>query len=1201
MNRENRIIRLATCACVIGGLALSLAANAQTPTLKLRYGFDDPYTGTSYTTPSDTSTGGANVNLYMFNGTGVATDYHGATNSGVAGAITHSGAMCFTNQTRSGATGPIAVTTNAALGFGQVSTFTVTMWFKQLAAWNSTDNYGGRLFVMGQNESGFNDEGSIADSMGCKYQAANQLYFSIGTAAYSLNITPPNGLPTNTWLFLAITYDGTTLNAYMGSDTSVSTLVASNVVSGQSVNFGSSGIVVIGNRANRARSLDSWIDDFRFYTGAGSAAFVENLRSTAAGSPPTVTGVYPDGLALQEGGVNNLTFTAASPASYTITNVQVLLNGADVSSSVTLTGSASSKNGSCPLQQNQIYTVLIKALDQNGSLGTYSGTIDTFSPTNFTFEAEDYDYTANGVGGQFIDNPTYTSTPQANSYFGLLGSEGIDYHEVTPQQAVSTYRYPDLPSTVGIVGELQRQLILNAQASDPNVVDHVMGYWNSGKWENYTRTYPTGKFNLYGRMAAGEAASAVISLVTSGQGTANQTTTNVGTLAATGSSYNSYLWVPLRDSVGNLAVLDFSSGGVRTVRATSGSGFNANFYMLVPVNTNLPTISNVYPDGTELNQPTNRFSFTAKSAFGINSGSIQVTLSATNPAMQFSSNVTSQLVISGSATSWNVSYSGLMSNTVYSATISVTDINGNVVTTTITFDTYSPAFVWEAEEFDYNGGQFIDNPAYTATSEANSYYGDTGTVGIDENGASGVGVSSACYRPSDLVATPITTDVTRQRFITAGVPDHIVGNTTAGQWMNYTKTFPAGTYNVYVRASVNGTSSLVLDELTAGQGTQTQGVTPLGTFSFSGAGWPIFQYVPLVDSFGNVAKVTFTGSATTLRLTLTSIANLNFFMLVPARTDMPRIDNVYPDGSMHLQKTNTFAFTASSPQAGIATNNIQLTVNGANVSASLVFSGSAASWTVSYPGLTPNTNYTAVITVKDGNGKQATTTIYFDTFSSANFTWQATDYDFNGGQFIDNPVPTSTSAANSYFGQSGSDEIDYDYATTVTGELYPYRANDYLGTQVCGDTALPAYITAQRLDATVQPYCIAWWQTNAWMNYTHTYPTGRYYVYGRFAGTTAGLGYTNEFDEVTAGVGTQNQTRLKLGDFGTIGAGPTIWQWVPLMSNSQPAVLSLSGLNTLQVTNTTGNNNADFFMLVPVPSAARVLMATTYRRAILLK
>src|SRR5208282_6935846 len=79
-----------------------------------------------------------------------------------------------------------------------------------------------------------------------------------------------------------------------------------------------------------------------------------------------------------------------------------------------------------------------------------------------------------------------------------------------------------------------------------------------------------------------------------------------------------------------------------------------------------------------------------------------------------------------------------------------------------------------------------------------------------------------------------------------------------------------------------------------------------------------------------------------------------------------------------------------------------ITLNGV-LAANLVFNGTTNNWNVSCPSLLPNTLYTAVITVTDANGNVVTTTNSFDTFSAASYTWEAEDFDYTGGHFIDNP------------------------------------------------------------------------------------------------------------------------------------------------------------------------------------------------------
>ncbi len=76
-------------------------------------------------------------------------------------------------------------------------------------------------------------------------------------------------------------------------------------------------------------------------------------------------------------------------------------------------------------------------------------------------------------------------------------------------------------------------------------------------------------------------------LVTSGQGTTNQTTQLLGAFAdPNANGFQSWHWVPLSDTNGNPVAV--SLGGVETLKVTAPSGsatgsLNAHFYMFVPV------------------------------------------------------------------------------------------------------------------------------------------------------------------------------------------------------------------------------------------------------------------------------------------------------------------------------------------------------------------------------------------------------------------------------------------------------------------------------------------------------------------------------------------------------------------------------------------------------------------------------------------
>ncbi|HVM50662.1 MAG TPA: family 16 glycosylhydrolase [Candidatus Acidoferrum sp.] len=244
------------------------------PALRLRLPLTDP-PGTT-TTPSDTSGGGAQVTLQMMDGTGAPADFHGPPGSGVAGYNNGSRALDFscngTNQP--GIPGPVAATTDANLGFGTVTNFIVSCWFRQNALMASGANIGPRVFLLG---GGAPADTGDPDSIGLKFQTAGQLYFQLGAVTLPFSIN----LQTNSPVFVAGVYDGSTLSIYQGTDGAVATLTT-NIPVSASISFGASGSLCLGNRQDRQRSFDGWLNDFRFYTGASDATFVENVRLLAA-------------------------------------------------------------------------------------------------------------------------------------------------------------------------------------------------------------------------------------------------------------------------------------------------------------------------------------------------------------------------------------------------------------------------------------------------------------------------------------------------------------------------------------------------------------------------------------------------------------------------------------------------------------------------------------------------------------------------------------------------------------------------------------------------------------------------------------------------------------------------------------------------------------------------------------------------------
>src|SRR5581483_8039105 len=151
----------------------------------------------------------------------------------------------------------------------------------------------------------------------------------------------------------------------------------------------------------------------------------------------------------------------------------------------------------------------------------------TFPSSVFVVSGEDYDYDS----GQFIENPRPTSAAATDSYFGRAGVLGVDVSTyggtgVLPggaAQLIRTDGYTAMQKAEDI------QLPQYAAADDPNVYNVQIAYNNPGNWENYTRNYPQGNYLVYLRYndnTPGNFES--LNLVTSGNGTSSQTTTNLG-------------------------------------------------------------------------------------------------------------------------------------------------------------------------------------------------------------------------------------------------------------------------------------------------------------------------------------------------------------------------------------------------------------------------------------------------------------------------------------------------------------------------------------------------------------------------------------------------------------------------------------------------------------------------------------------------
>ncbi len=397
-------------------------------------------------------------------------------------------------------------------------------------------------------------------------------------------------------------------------------------------------------------------------------------------------------------------------------------------------------------------------------------------------------------------------------------------------------------------------------------------------------------------------------------------------------------------------------------------------------------------------------------------------------------------------TNFTVRWNGtLSSNTVYHGKIIVLDPNNKGTTNNWYFDTFrffdptdaanpSGFLLVEAEDYDYGGGQHLDYPKVSGTDstttsydpifdvtcactpppqetlgpEVNAGLGYYNLVGMDDidfhdNTTDGLNSHSRNqYRTMDRVGTVQGTKGggfdTPRPYRTVGssyVPDYIVSNVQPGDWMNYTRTFPSGNYNVYLRVSSQGRQDVRLDQVLSGLGTSNQTTALRGEFLVPNTqGLTRFRYIPLTDGAGNLQTLTLSG-LNTLRLTANQVRTgvtptddpisdlqLNWLLFVPTTapaSSQPFIASASPSAnSDNFGPTATASIVILNRTSAVSCpGSIQLRFDGVNVTSAATISCTTAEGpgaTVSYrpPGfLVPNSVHTMSLVFSDGTTTQS--------------------------------------------------------------------------------------------------------------------------------------------------------------------------------------------------------------------------------------
>jgi len=207
-----------------------------------------------------------------------------------------------------------------------------------------------------------------------------------------------------------------------------------------------------------------------------------------------------------------------------------------------------------------------------------SFTAGDISKVAFFIEAEDFNFGS----GQSQPAASDMSTYRGGAYAGKDAVVGVDYQRDPGEGSSPFYRIGE-PNNVPMDYN-------TAEGRGRGFVDldinYKIGWVGGGQWYNYTRTFPTGKYNVHVGLSHGDGVSSNTKIGGSlqrvtGATTANQTLVELGTFsgAATG-GWGVNRIIPLTDANGAMAAIDLS--GTQTLRYTTSNG-DFDFILLTPV------------------------------------------------------------------------------------------------------------------------------------------------------------------------------------------------------------------------------------------------------------------------------------------------------------------------------------------------------------------------------------------------------------------------------------------------------------------------------------------------------------------------------------------------------------------------------------------------------------------------------------------
>lgn len=576
--------------------------------------------------------------------------------------------------------------------------------------------------------------------------------------------------------------------------------------------------------------------------------------------------------------------------------------------------------------------------------------------TSFVVEVEDLDYNkgkANpqvGTEGLDVDVMPYAGGAYAGDVILGLGDgavEGIDYYYGTGPlngTELGGYMYrTDIPGwkdeAAGLPGDFvpyyaapgspyNQRPGKNLDGSQFTVTtSYKTGWSGSGHWYNYTRTIPAGIYQAFVAGSSYDATPRDISsqlyLVTAGVGTSNQTTVQLGVFSGNGGPSSGNLLLPLEGADGTPTAFKLA-GGKTTLRLNIDAN-DHDWFVLVPASGVASQVKQLVPASGGVVNLNQEFRLVTEDFNGkVSDASIKLAIDGTDVSAQVQKNRSGDVL--------TTTYAGplLSPNSTHTFKWTYTDSLSGAQEQSGSFTTYpvgaAGMFAIEAEDYDYESGKSV--PAASVMPYlGGAYSGLAAVLNVDYFNADAN--DSDLYRPDQAPNNVDLNDNLGGRYgrsrglwdVTTNFKIGWAGNT---DWGNYTRTIPAGYYDVYAALSASNDDAhgtrASLGLVTAGKGTTNQTVQPLGVFDGPGTrsapgvddGWGRNALFPLLTAAdGSQIGVTLNGE-TTFRFS-TDSGDFDYFLLVPGEVANPKITSFKKnaDGTLTLEWTGGVLQAAS--------------------------------------------------------------------------------------------------------------------------------------------------------------------------------------------------------------------------------------------------------------------------------------------------